>query len=162
MTSNDYMMGRCHVYAVALHRLFEWPLVAVTGVHEGRLSVFHVAAIKTPDTAVDARGEMPVEDLTDEQLAHDGSVTWLVPLAGEGDVWRMSVASDGYLNPMTEDDIEEAMEAAASVWEAREALERAFATERPWFDDEKLGRTDLPDLRRSATDGPVFPEPPSP
>jgi len=112
---SDYMMGDCHHLAVAFHRYYGFDLACVAGMHGGAPAVFHVFALDPDGNAWDARGSHAPSDLVDEQEAMDGSRTWIVRLSGEADVWRMSRGDDALLNPISVEQVEDALDTAFEV-----------------------------------------------
>lgn len=124
-SDNFYMMGGCHVFAAALHRLTGMDLVLVAGPDRFGTAVFHVACIDADGTAWDVRGEHAPQDLVDEQEAMDGSVTWLVRLSGEPDLWSLSrPGDDAKLGPLSDTRLAEAFRDVRRLLSGKVALGR--------------------------------------
>lgn len=67
MEKPDYMSGRCHVFAIALNRLFGFGFLVLTDKSErypgGATSVHHVYAIDRAGNAYDSRGKHDAADI---------------------------------------------------------------------------------------------------
>lgn len=110
MSVEKYMMGSCHHLAVAMHRLTGWDLGAVVGMHRGEVSIMHVFCTDGEGRAWDVRGSQDPSDLTGEQEAMDGCDCWIVSLAGEPDIWRLSGSGeDAKLYPIHESHVLDAL-----------------------------------------------------
>jgi len=142
MNIDSYMMGSCHHFAVALHRLTGMQLAAVVGTYRGKLAVYHVVCLDADGGAWDARGHHPRNDLIYEQE----DKVWVKPLEGEHDVW--SLAGNEYLHGLHEIHIESAMRDVKKLLRKQLTLKRG--TPGPQ-DAELVGKAkarllDVPDL----------------
>lgn len=147
----QYTTGECHVFAVALHRLFGWPMMAVLDYGEPYWenpedpydfipAVCHVFAIDPDGQAWDVMGIRKPEDIREEMESwcsisayvaeHMSTEDELAPYVGMWGKDSEGNLIDRPLHAFTEKDVEEATEKAFRIFGGHPVFEKGVGKAR--------------------------------